>query len=53
MGYRPIYDVSKGGYGTGLDFYDWEPAQAHAEIHGGTVMVSYNGGRTWESWSAA
>lgn len=47
--HEPIYDVSVRGYGTGFDM-NLAGALAHAKVHGGTVMVSHDGGRTWQPY---
>lgn len=44
----PIYDVDHQGYGTGFDL-TLAGARAHQRVHGGTVMVSRDGGRTWSA----
>lgn len=41
-----IYDVSRAGYGSGWDLTRDE-ALREQERHGGTVMVSHDGGQTW------
>lgn len=46
---EPIYDVSVNGYGTGFDL-SLPGAKAHAKVQGGTVMVSHDGGRTWQAY---
>lgn len=46
MHHEPIYDVNHQGYGTGFDL-SLAGARAHQRVHGGTVMVSYDGGKTW------
>lgn len=43
----PIYDVNIKGYGTGFDL-SLAGARAHQKVHGGTVMVSRDGGQTWK-----
>lgn len=44
----PIYDVDIKGYGTGFDL-SLAGARAHQRVHGGTVMVSRDGGQTWSA----
>jgi photosystem II stability/assembly factor-like uncharacterized protein len=44
---NPIYDVDIRGNGTGFDL-SLAGARAHQRVHGGTVMVSRDGGQTWE-----
>lgn len=46
---EPIYDVNVRGRGTGVDL-SLAGALAHANVHGGTVMVSYDGGETWQPY---
>jgi photosystem II stability/assembly factor-like uncharacterized protein len=43
----PIYDVSIKGYGTGFDL-SLAGARGYQRVHGGTVMVSRDGGQTWK-----
>lgn len=44
---KPIYDVNRGGYGCGFDLTLDEARREQAK-RGGTVMVSRDGGRTWQ-----
>lgn len=44
----PICDVDHQGYGTGFDL-TLAGARAHQRVHGGTVMVSRDGGKTWSA----
>lgn len=44
--HEPIYDVDHKGYGTGFDL-SLAGARAHQRVHGGTIMVSRDGGKTW------
>jgi photosystem II stability/assembly factor-like uncharacterized protein len=44
----PIYDVDIRGYGTGFDL-SLAGARAHQRVHGGTIMVSRDGGKTWSA----
>ncbi|GAA2861356.1 hypothetical protein [Nonomuraea rubra] len=46
---EPIYDVDVRGRGTGFDL-SLAGALAYAKTHDGTVMVSYDGGQTWERY---
>ena len=47
-----IYDVNRGGYGCGFDL-TLDEALREQQKYGGTVMVSYDGGRTWDAYEEA
>jgi len=47
---EPIYDVDIKGYGTGFNL-SLEGARGYQRVQGGTVMVSRDGGRTWEPFN--
>ena len=49
MNGQPIYDVNRRGYGSGWDL-TLDEAQRQQTKHGGTIVVSNDGGRTWNTY---
>ena len=49
---KPIYDVNRGGYGTGFNL-SLAGAKSYQAVHGGDLMVSCDGGRTWNAYEEA